>query len=107
MRSIANEAVRQFVSRKVLGGWKLLGRELGFKDAVMSNIEVEVTQPDHQNPSYEKCYQMLLEWKQRLGNDATVKVLLTKLTKCHSGDIARALIKKLSIDDNGKLELSS
>ena len=101
MTSPVNQAVIQFVSREVRGSWRELGRELDVKDTVVSNIEVEVNESGHEHPLYEGCCRMLSRWKEYFGKDATIKVLITKLTECGLDATAKDLLENLSVDAKG------
>lgn len=100
--STVNKAVISFVSDspKICEDWRRLGRELGVKDSVISNIAEELWDEGQR----EKCYQVLRRWYEEKGKGATVRELLTKLTFCGKGDIVVKLCKKLTID-NGQLRL--
>ena len=64
----------QHLSRELAGGkWKALGRCLGFNEAAIDDF-------DQANKELkEKAYKMLMAWKQRVGCEATYKVLYDTL----------------------------
>ena len=65
----------QYLSRELAGKWKTLGRHLGFKEAAIDDF-------DQANKELaEKAYKMLIAWKQKVGSEATYKVLYDTL--CH------------------------
>ena len=66
----------QYLSRKLAGKWKTLGRRLGFNEAAIDDF-------DQANKELaEKAYKMLIAWKQKVGCEATYKVLYDTL--CHN-----------------------
>ena len=65
----------QYLARELAGKWKTLGRRLGFNEAVIDDL-------DQANEELaEKAYKMLIAWKQKVGSEATYKVLYDTL--CH------------------------
>ena len=65
----------QYLARELAGKWKTLGRRLGFNEAVIDDL-------DQANEELaEKAYKMLIAWKQKVGSEATYKVLYDNL--CH------------------------
>ena len=65
----------QYLARELVGKWKTLGRRLGFNEAVIDDL-------DQANEELaEKAYKMLIAWKQKVGSEATYKVLYDTL--CH------------------------
>ena len=65
----------QYLSRKLAKKWKTLGRRLGFNEAAIDDF-------DQANKELAgKAYKMLMAWKQKVGSEATYKVLYDTL--CH------------------------
>ena len=63
----------QYLARELAGKWKILGRRLGFNEAVIDDL-------DQANEELaEKAYKMLIAWKQKVGSEATYKVLYDTL----------------------------
>ena len=57
------------LSRKLADKWEKLGRQLDFDRAQLTAYDKQHDQLD------EKAYNMLMDWKQREGRDATYEVL--------------------------------
>ena len=65
----------EYLSRELAEKWKTLGRRLGFNEAAIDDF-------DQANKKLkEKAYKMLMAWKQKVGSEATYKVLYDTL--CH------------------------
>ena len=63
----------QYLSGELAGKWKALGRCLEFSEAAIDDF-------DQANKELkEKAYKMLMAWKQRVGCEATYKVLYDTL----------------------------
>ena len=65
----------EYLSRKLAEKWKTLGRRLGFDEADIDDFG------QANKKLKEKAYKMLLAWKQKVGSEATYKVLYDTL--CH------------------------
>ena len=59
----------EYLSRKLAEKWKTLGRRLGFDEADIDDFG------QANKKLKEKAYKMLLAWKQKVGSEATYKVL--------------------------------
>jgi hypothetical protein len=82
------------VSGDIGKDWASLGRELSLTDSDLDNIRCS---PDLQNQGLrEIAYQMLRDWHERLGNDATKEVLAKALVAIKRADIAKKLSQQVT-----------
>ena len=81
----------QYLSRELAGKWKTLGRRLGFNEAAIDDF-------DQANKELaEKAYKMLMAWKQKVGCEATYKVLY--YTLCHKLVECKLLAEQYCCDE--------
>ena len=79
------------LSRELAGKWKTLGRRLGFNEAAIDNF-------DQANKELkEKAYKMLMAWSQKVGHEATNKVLYDAL--CHELVECKLLAERYCCDE--------
>jgi hypothetical protein len=79
--------VLAIVTRDIGTAWRELGRQLGLGDA-----DLDVIYHDHRAFGLrEIAHQMLREWHERKGRDASLEVLAKALVKIHKSEIAEAL----------------
>ena len=65
------------ICTEVRSRWQVLAKVLGFRE-----VELEQLTEDHAD-SFERCYQMLLRWKQKCGSQANYDVLARALQNPH------------------------
>ena len=81
----------EYLSRKLAKKWKKLGRRLGFDEA-------EIDDFDQANEELaEKAYKMLMAWKEKVGSEATYKVLYDTL--CHELVECKRLAEQYCCDE--------
>ena len=81
----------QYLSMELAGKWKTLGRRLGFNEAAIDDFD----QADKKLAG--KAYKMLMAWKQKVGCEATYKVLYDTL--CHKLVECKLLAEKFCCDE--------
>lgn len=80
---VQSHTVFQYLSKRVGGEWKFVGRALGLHDATLDRIRM-----DNSHNTQESIYQMLLCWKQENGSEATYNNLIRALQKVERNDLA-------------------
>ena len=76
-----------FEASEIIVLWEPVARRLGFTEAKIVEI-----QKDHERNYPEQKYQCLIQWKRKLGSQATHRVLLQCLDKCKMRDCAEEII---------------
>jgi len=77
------------VSGSIGKDWRSLGRELRFEDGELDGLAYHFR---HEG-AREIAHQMLRDWHERQGKDATLEVLARALVKIKRGDLAEKLSK--------------
>ena len=79
------------LSRELAGKWKTLGRRLGFNESRIEGFD------EPKKELEEKAYKMLMTWKEKVGCEATYKVLYDKL--CHKLVECKRLAQQYCCDE--------
>ena len=85
-QALVTEIQIQSIYGEVVTDWRDLGIVLGVASVFMDIIEADYS------ASREKASQMLLKWKQKEGNGATVGILINALAKIERKDVAEKLL---------------
>ncbi|KAJ8038831.1 hypothetical protein HOLleu_16371 [Holothuria leucospilota] len=91
-QDIVEDETLQNLSKKFAGEWKVIGRKLGFDEAELEQIKMEVTQVS--GSQQEINYQMLLRWKRKnmQAGLATRAILANALEHAERTDLAEELL---------------
>ena len=80
-----------YISEYICGNWKGIGRRLSMQETVIEVIDIDY----NEHGEKEKAYQMLLKWKRRMGNSATVQQLGNVLKKIGRTDTAEIILSPI------------
>ncbi|KAJ8038679.1 hypothetical protein HOLleu_16171 [Holothuria leucospilota] len=91
-KDIVEDDTLESLSKKFAGEWKVIGRNLGFKEADLDMIKMEQTQVSGSQQQIQ--YRMLLKWKEKNKKEglATRAILAKALEKAERTDLAEELL---------------
>ena len=84
--SVLPDVILQNVAKKAFSSWKILARELEVPESAIGETDAK-----HNGDVVEKCYQILLKWRQKEGSQVTVKALRTALVNIDNREAADEL----------------
>ena len=90
---VSKNAILDLVGESsALSNWRFIGRRLGFDDTTIVMLE-----NDHPNNLREQCYQMMLKWMQKDGDQATYLKLIQAFEKNNLKDLSD-MVKRNLVD---------
>ena len=79
---VVSDSIINDIAEDISTSWKMVGRKLGLKEAIIDNIE------DENRKVAERSAKALHKWKKINGSKATVSVLVATLKKAGRTDLA-------------------
>lgn len=91
-KDIVEDDTLESLSKKFAGEWKVIGRNLGFKEADLDRMKMEQTQVSGSQQQIQ--FRMLLKWKEMNAEEglATRAILAEALKKAERTDLAEELL---------------